>query len=217
MRNLKTFVANMVVAHELSNLGPLNKVGQYKEIIDHFKKWLERCLMFIVLNKACYIEIVYLLKKLKRKTLWALAWRKPKIGYFKDFGCKCFVLNAKIICTNSTQNFMKEFFLVIQETTLVVKESIHGVSMYLLYHVKLWRFYKTINWITNSVKSRDKWGKHQPEDADLNIPKDVRINKNHPKEQLIVDIKKVWVLILHLEMLVQICIYFSNWTKNLNL
>ena len=47
-------------------------------------------------NCSCYILNRALIRPIIKKTPYEL-WnnRKPKIGYFKVFGCKCFILNTK--------------------------------------------------------------------------------------------------------------------------
>ena len=47
-------------------------------------------------NTACHaINRLYLHKKLKRTLYELLTGNKPKMSYFRVFGCKCFILNKK--------------------------------------------------------------------------------------------------------------------------
>jgi hypothetical protein len=45
-------------------------------------------------NTACHaINHLYLHKKLKKTSYGLLTCNKPKVSYFGEFGCKCFILN----------------------------------------------------------------------------------------------------------------------------
>ena len=47
-------------------------------------------------NTACHaINYLYLHKKLKKTSYELLTGNKPKVFYFRVFGCKCFILNKK--------------------------------------------------------------------------------------------------------------------------
>jgi transposase InsO family protein len=47
-------------------------------------------------NTACHaINRLYLHKKLKKTSYELLTGNKPKVSYFRVFGCKCFILNKK--------------------------------------------------------------------------------------------------------------------------
>ena len=47
-------------------------------------------------NTACYVSNRVLIRPCLDKTPYELWYNKiPNIGYFKDFGCKCFILNNK--------------------------------------------------------------------------------------------------------------------------
>ncbi|KAH9651322.1 Integrase catalytic domain-containing protein [Citrus sinensis] len=87
-------------------------------------------------NTACYVLNRVLIRPNLNKTLYEL-WkdRKPNIGYFKVFGCKCFVLNTKdnlgkfdpksdvgifLGYSNSSKAYR-----VYNKRTLVVEESMH--------------------------------------------------------------------------------------------
>jgi transposase InsO family protein len=48
------------------------------------------------INTACHaINRLYLQKKLKKTSYDLLTGNKPKVSYFRVFGCKCFILNKK--------------------------------------------------------------------------------------------------------------------------
>ena len=48
------------------------------------------------INTACHaINRLYLDKKLKKTSYELLTGNKPKVSYFRVFGCKCFILNKK--------------------------------------------------------------------------------------------------------------------------
>jgi hypothetical protein len=47
-------------------------------------------------NTACHaINRLYLHKKLKKTSYELLTSNKPKVSYFRVFGCKCFILNKR--------------------------------------------------------------------------------------------------------------------------
>jgi hypothetical protein len=49
-----------------------------------------------VVNTACHtINCLYLHKKLKKTSYEILIGNKPKVSYFRVYGCKCFILNKK--------------------------------------------------------------------------------------------------------------------------
>ncbi|KAH9716551.1 hypothetical protein KPL71_021497 [Citrus sinensis] len=87
-------------------------------------------------NTACYVLNRVLIRPNLNKTPYEL-WkdRKPNIGYFKVFGCKCFVLNTKdnlgkfdpksdvgIFLGYSNSN---KAYRVYNKRTLIVEESMH--------------------------------------------------------------------------------------------
>jgi len=48
------------------------------------------------INTACHtINRLYLHKKLKKTSYELLTGNKPKVSYFRVFGCKCFILNKR--------------------------------------------------------------------------------------------------------------------------
>ena len=91
-----------------------------------------------VVNTSCYVLNRILLRPILKKTPYEL-WKnkKPYISYFKVFGCKCFILNAKdnfgkfdakldvgIFLGYSTSS---KAFRVFNKRTMVVEESIHVI------------------------------------------------------------------------------------------
>jgi hypothetical protein len=48
-------------------------------------------------NTACHaINCLYLHKMVKKTSYELLTGNKPKVSYFRAFGCKCFILNKKL-------------------------------------------------------------------------------------------------------------------------
>ncbi|KAH9658634.1 hypothetical protein KPL70_023569 [Citrus sinensis] len=90
----------------------------------------------VVVNTACYVLNRVLIRPNLNKTPYEL-WndRKPNIGYFKVFGCKCFVLNTKDnLCKFDPKSDVGIFlgysnsskaYTVYNKRTLVVEESMH--------------------------------------------------------------------------------------------
>lgn len=89
-----------------------------------------------VVNTACYTLNRVLIRPILKKTPFEI-WndRKPKISYFKVFGCKCFILNTKdnlgkfdaksdecIFLGYSTSS---KAYKVFNKRTNVVEESMH--------------------------------------------------------------------------------------------
>ena len=87
-------------------------------------------------NTACYVLNRVLIRSNLNKTPYEL-WkdRKPNIGYFKVFGCKCFILNTKDNLGKFDPKSNVGIFLgysnsskayrVYNKRTLVVEESMH--------------------------------------------------------------------------------------------
>ena len=89
-------------------------------------------------NTACYVLNRVLIRPSLDKTPYEL-WKnkKPNIGYFKVFGCKCFILNTKenlgkfdskldIGIFLGYLSFSKAY-IVFNKRTLVVEESMHVI------------------------------------------------------------------------------------------
>jgi hypothetical protein len=77
---------------------PLNKnrtlIDMARTLLDEYKTldlfWCD------AVNTACHaINRLYLHKKLKKTSYKLLTSNKPKVYYFRVFGCKCFILNKK--------------------------------------------------------------------------------------------------------------------------
>ena len=87
-------------------------------------------------NTSCYVLNRVLIRPNLNKTPYGL-WknRKPNIGYFKFFGCKCFILNTKDNLGKFDSKSDVGIFLgysnsskayrVYNKRTLVVEESMH--------------------------------------------------------------------------------------------
>ena len=90
-------------------------------------------------NTACYILNRALVRSKLKKTPYELyKGRKPNIGYFHIFGCKCFILDnkknhlAKFDAKSYEGIFLgysnnSKAYRVFNKKTLVVEESIHVV------------------------------------------------------------------------------------------
>ena len=90
-------------------------------------------------NTACFIINRVIIRPILKKTPYEL-WkgRKPNIGFFHAFGCKCFVLNngkdnlGKFDSKSDEAIFLgysmtSKAFRVFNKRTLVVEESVHVV------------------------------------------------------------------------------------------
>ncbi|WCJ44342.1 Retrovirus-related Pol polyprotein from transposon RE1 [Euphorbia peplus] len=87
-------------------------------------------------NTACYVLNRVLIRSILNKTPYEL-WkgRKPKIGYFRTFGCKCYVLNTKEYLSKFDSKADEAIFLgysthskayrVFNKRTQTLDESIH--------------------------------------------------------------------------------------------
>ena len=69
-------------------------IDMARTMLDEYKTpdifWCE------AINTACHaINCLYLHKKLKKTSYELLTSNKPKVSYFRVFGCKCFILNKK--------------------------------------------------------------------------------------------------------------------------
>jgi hypothetical protein len=81
---------------------PLNKVERKnRTLIDMTRTMLDEyktsnLFWCDAINTACHaINCLYLHKKLKKTSYELLTGNKPKVSYFRVFGCKCFILNKK--------------------------------------------------------------------------------------------------------------------------
>ncbi|WCJ31588.1 Retrovirus-related Pol polyprotein from transposon RE1 [Euphorbia peplus] len=87
-------------------------------------------------NTACYVLNRVLIRSILNKTPYEL-WkgRKPKIGYFRTFGCKCYVLNTKEYLSKFDSKADEAIFLgysthskayrVFNKRTQTLDESVH--------------------------------------------------------------------------------------------
>ena len=65
-----------------------------------------------VVNTACHaINRLYLHKKLKKTSYGLLTGNKPKVSYFRVFGCKFFILNKKPKISKLAPKVDKSFLL----------------------------------------------------------------------------------------------------------
>ena len=114
-------------------------------------------------NTSCYVLNRILLRPILKKTPYELCKnKKPNIGYFKVFGCKCFILNIKDNLGKFDAKLDVKIFLgyltsskafrVFNKRTMVVKESIHVI------------FYES----NNSLQERESF------DDDLGLERIVR-------------------------------------------
>ena len=88
------------------------------------------------INTACYVMNRILLRPFLNKTSYELLFdKKPIVGYFKVFGCKCFILNIKENLGKFDKKTDEGIFLgycenkrgyrVFNRRTLVIEEAIH--------------------------------------------------------------------------------------------
>jgi hypothetical protein len=89
-------------------------------------------------NTACYVINRTIIRNTLNKTPYKLwKYRKPNIGYFKNFGCKCFVLNDRDNLSKFDAKSDEDIFLgyssnskayrVFNKRTMVLDESMHVV------------------------------------------------------------------------------------------
>ena len=73
------------------------------------------------INTACHaINRLYLHKKLKKTSYELLTSNKPKVSYFRVFGCKGFILNKKPKTSKFAPKLMKVFFLVMDQMSMPI-------------------------------------------------------------------------------------------------
>jgi transposase InsO family protein len=72
-------------------------------------------------NTACHaINRLYLHKKLKKTSYELLTGNKPKVSYFRVFGCKCFILNKKPKTSKFAPKVDEVFFLVLGQMSMPI-------------------------------------------------------------------------------------------------
>lgn len=172
-------------------------------------------------NTSCHIVNRVLIRPKMDKTPYEL-WkgRKPNIGYFRVFGCKCFILNTKdnlgkfdaksdvgVFLGYSTTS---KAYRVFNKRTLVVEESMHVV------------FDETNTFVEKNLDDDDLGLEHQMSNVDLNdkevmdepqtsntsqrqeeqvddpkqdsasyqLPKEWRYSTSHPKDKILGDISQ---------------------------
>jgi len=172
-------------------------------------------------NTSCHIVNRVLIRPKMDKTPYEL-WkgRKPNIGYFRVFGCKCFILNTKdnlgkfdaksdvgVFLGYSTTS---KAYRVFNKRTLVVEESMHVV------------FDETNTFVEKNLDDDDLGLEHQMSNVDLNdkevmdepqtsntsqrqeeqvddpkqdsasyqLPKEWRYSTFHPKDKILGDISQ---------------------------
>ncbi len=78
-----------------------------------------------VINTACYISNRVLIRPILKKTPYEL-WngKKPKIGYFRVFSCKCFILNTKDNLDKFSSKTNKGIFLGYYTSSKAIESSI---------------------------------------------------------------------------------------------
>jgi hypothetical protein len=86
-----------------------------RTMLDEYKKlnnyWAE------VVNTAYHaINRLYLHKIYKKTTYELLTGKKPKVDYFRVFGCKCFILNKKVKSSKFTPKVERASCLVMHQT-----------------------------------------------------------------------------------------------------
>jgi hypothetical protein len=167
-------------------------------------------------NTACYVINRTIIRNTLNKTPYEL-WnnRKPNIGYFKVFGCKCFVLNDRdnlgkfdaksdegIFLGYSTKS---KAYRVFNKRTMVVDESMHVVfDETNPFHIKnncddepisFENKASSSNQVDLSEKVKDQLDEPKDEEKALpptnneELPKSWNVVHSHPKELIIGEIE----------------------------
>jgi transposase InsO family protein len=95
-------------------------IDMARTILDEYKTsdlfWCD------TVNTACHaINRLYLHKKLKKTSFELLTGTKPKVSYFRVFGCKCFILNKKPKTSKFSPKVDESFFfLVIDQMSMPI-------------------------------------------------------------------------------------------------
>jgi hypothetical protein len=168
-------------------------------------------------NTACYVINRTIIRNTLNKTpyeLWNI--RKPNIGYFKVFGCKCFVLNDRDnlgkFDTKSDEGIFLGYstnskaYRVFNKRTMVVDESMHVVfDETNPFHIKknncddepisLENKASSSNQVDLSEKVKDQVDEPKDEEKALpptnneELPKSWNVVHSHPKELIIGEIE----------------------------
>jgi hypothetical protein len=167
-------------------------------------------------NTACYVINRTIIRNTLNKTAYEL-WnnRKPNIGYFKVFGCKCFVLNdrdniGKFDAKSDVGIFLgystnSKAYRVFNKRTMVVDESMHVVfDETNPFHIKnnfddepisLDNKASSSNQVDSSEKVKDQVDEPKDEEKALpptnneELPKSWNVVHSHPKELIIGEIE----------------------------
>jgi hypothetical protein len=167
-------------------------------------------------NTACYVINRTIIRNTLNKTPYEL-WnnRKPNIGYFKVFGCKCFVLNdrdnlGKFDAKSDEGIFLgyssnSKAYRVFNKRTMVVDESMHVVFYETnLFHIKnncddepisLDNKASSSNEVDSSEKVKDQVDEPKDEEKALpptnneELPKSWNVVHRYPKELIIGEIE----------------------------
>ena len=170
------------------------------------KKTLPQYFWVEAVNTACYVLNRVLIRPFLDKTPYE-RWKnkKPNIGYFKVFGCKCFILNTKKNLGKFDSKSDIGIFLgysssskayrVFNKRTLVVEESMHVIfdESNPLTSVQVDidddqvknGDQTEIHDSPNDDKDEAKQELEHEEDKDEDLPKAWRYANAHPKELII--------------------------------
>jgi hypothetical protein len=168
-------------------------------------------------NTACYVINRTIIRNTLNKTPYEL-WnnRKPNIGYFKVFGCKCFVLNdrdnlGKFDAKSDEGIFLgystnSKAYRVFNKRTMVVDESMHVVfDETNPFHIKnncddepisLENKASSSNQVDLSEKVKDQVDEPKDEEKALpptkneELPKSWNVVHSHPKELIIGEVER---------------------------
>lgn len=166
-------------------------------------------------NTACYVSNRVYIRPQFNKTSYEL-WkgRKPNIGYFKVFGCKCFILNTKENLGKFDSktdvgiflgySFSSKAYRVFNKRTLVVEESMHVVfdesnafSTKEIIYDEVEGLKKNLKEM--EIKDTSKNNQQQNEDVEeiveetqgegnsKTLPKDWKFVQSHPKDLILGD------------------------------
>jgi hypothetical protein len=168
-------------------------------------------------NTACYVINRTIIRNTLNKTPYEL-WnnRKPNIGYFKVFGCKCFILNdrdnlGKFDAKSDEGIFLgysinSKAYRVFNKRTMVIDESMHVVfDETNPFHIKnncddvpisLENKASSSNQVDLSEKVKDQVDEPKDEEKALpptnneELPKSWNVVHSHPKELIIGEVER---------------------------
>ena len=91
-------------------------------------------------HTACYVLNHMLIRPYLNKTPYELwKYKKPNIGYFKIFGCKCFILNVKDNLGKFDLNSYIDVFLSYSNTSKTYRVHLYLCMLYLMSLILLLR------------------------------------------------------------------------------